>query len=49
MVARITEQYFSANLTLEELRALTRSGEADPMRPFAEACRAEVESMRLRV
>lgn len=45
LVARITEQYFSRNLTVEELRALARSEEADPLRTFGEACRVELESM----
>jgi hypothetical protein len=46
LVARITEQYFSSNLTVEELRRIARSAEADPIRPFGEACRAELSSMR---
>ena len=41
----ITDQYFAHNLTFEELRALTRSERADPLKPFGEACRAELESM----
>ncbi|HEY5896701.1 MAG TPA: hypothetical protein VIV54_03995 [Burkholderiales bacterium] len=48
LVARITEQYFSRNLTVDELRAFARSEEADPLRTFGETCRAELESMRLR-
>ena len=48
VVARITEQYFSKNLSVEELRALARSEDADPLRTFGEACRAELESMRQR-
>ena len=43
----ITEQYFSSNLSLEELRALVRKGgNEDPLRRFAEACRSELKSMR---
>ena len=46
----ITEQYFSSNLSLEEMRALIRQGDkADPLRPFAEACRSELKSMRAAV
>jgi hypothetical protein len=43
---RITEQYFSRNLTVDELRRIARSTEADPLRPFGEACRTELSSMR---
>ena len=43
----ITEQYFKPNLSLEELHALTHDGAiADPLKSFAEACRAELKSMR---
>lgn len=43
---RIEEQYFSPNLSLEEMRALVRDGaNADPLGPFAEACRAELKSL----
>jgi len=45
-LAAIAEQYFRPNLTLEQLRALIRDGAtADPLRSFAEACRAELKSM----
>jgi hypothetical protein len=45
-LASITEQYFSPNLSLEQLHALVRDGaRSDPLRSFAEACRAEVRSM----
>ena len=49
LLRRITEQYFSRNLTLEEMRDLTRSESADPLRSFGEACRVELKSMRARV
>ena len=39
---RITQQYFSRNLTVEEMRELALATEADPLRPFGEACRAEL-------
>jgi hypothetical protein len=45
-LASITDQYFSPNLSLEQLHALVRDGaSSDPLRSFAEACRAEVRSM----
>lgn len=51
VLQRITEQYFSPNLSLEELRALVRSGgaNADPLSSFGEACRVELKSMRAAV
>jgi hypothetical protein len=46
----VTEQYFSSNLSLEEMRALIqKGGNEDPLRPFAEACRSELKSMRAAV
>jgi hypothetical protein len=48
LVARLTDQYFSKNLTVDELRYLARSDKADPLRAFGEACRDELESMRQR-
>ena len=45
LVARITDQFFVANLTIDELRALARSQEADPLKPFGEMCRAEIKAM----
>jgi hypothetical protein len=45
-VAVIMDQYSASNLSLEEMRALMRQGvNADPLRPFAEACRAELKAM----
>jgi hypothetical protein len=49
LLGRITEQYFSTNLSLHELRELPRSSEADPLRNFGEACRVELKSIRARV
>jgi len=49
LLRRIADQYFAANLTVEDLRELAGSAEADPLRAFGEACRAEVKSMRARV
>jgi len=45
-LASITEQYFSPNLSLEQLHSMVRNGaRSDPLRSFAEACRAEAKSM----
>ena len=41
----ITDQYFSPNVSVEELRKLMRSG-TDPLKPFGEACRRELKAMR---
>ncbi|HVP13290.1 MAG TPA: hypothetical protein VMV94_19105 [Phycisphaerae bacterium] len=50
MLRRITEQYFSPNLSVEEMRALVHSGsDADPLEPFGKACRFELKSMRAAV
>ena len=46
LLTRITDQYFSRNLTLEEIRDLAHSEGADPLRTFGEACRAELKAMR---
>lgn len=48
VLERVTEQYFARNLTVDELRQLTHSGRADPLRPFGEACRTELKSLRTR-
>jgi hypothetical protein len=49
LLTRITEQYFSAHLSVEEIRELVRSENADPLAAFGEACRLELKSMRGRV
>ena len=46
VLRRITEQYSSPNLSLEEMRALVLSGGADPLKGFGEACRVELNSIR---
>ena len=46
---QITEQYFSPNLSVEEIHTLVRSAGADPLKPFGEACRVELKSMRATV
>jgi hypothetical protein len=48
LLTRITDQYFSRNFTVEEMRQLARSQDADPLRTFGEACRAELKSIRAR-
>ena len=48
LLSLITEQYFSKNLTVDEMRELARAG-ADPLKAFGEACRAELKAMRARV
>jgi hypothetical protein len=50
MLKRITEQYFSPNLSVEEMRALVHSGsDVDPLKRFGEACRVELQSMQAAV
>ena len=46
VVRRMTEQYFEPNLSREQIRALLKAEGGDPMRPFGEACRAELKAMR---
>ena len=45
----IAEQYFSPNLSVEELRTLIRSRDQDPLKPFGEACRHELKAMHTAV
>ncbi len=49
LLRRITEQYFSNNLTVEEMRELASLEDADPLKAFGEACRAELKSMRTKL
>jgi hypothetical protein len=51
LLTYVTEQYFSGNLTIEQMRDLARAeGEgADPLKPFGEACRAELKAIRARL
>ena len=46
MLKRITEQYHSPNLSIEEIRMLVQSHGPDPLKSFGEACRVELKSMR---
>jgi hypothetical protein len=50
VLQRITEQYFSPNLSVDEIRALVLSGktDGDPLKSFGEACRLEIKSLRAR-
>ena len=41
----IAEQYFSPNLSIEEMRMLVRTGTSDPLKSFGEACRVELKSI----
>ena len=45
VLRRITEQYFSPNLSVEEIHALMRSRSVDPLKPFGDACRVELQAM----
>jgi hypothetical protein len=49
LVRRISEQYFSINLSVQELRELARSAESDALRTFGQACRAELKSLQARL
>ena len=46
LLGRITDQYFSSNLSPQDLYELARSAEPDPLKEFGEACRAELKSIR---
>jgi len=46
VLTRVADQYFAKNLTVEELRELVHTEQADPLRDFGEACRAELKSLR---
>lgn len=45
----ITHQYFASNKTIQEVRRVAESEEADAIRPFGEACRHELQALRGRV
>ena len=46
LLSRIADQYFSRNLTVDEMRQLAHSAGGDPLKAFGEACRAELRSIR---
>lgn len=41
----IASQYFAPNIGIEEFRAIVVSHDADPLKAFGEACRAELKSL----
>jgi hypothetical protein len=45
LMRQITHQYFSPNLSGEQMYELLRSAPPDPLKPFGEACRAEFDSL----
>jgi hypothetical protein len=49
LLLRITEQYFFRNLTVEEMRDIARSEDADPLKDFGEACREDLASISARL
>ncbi len=49
LLRHITEQYFSTNMTVEEMRRIALDEGADPLKLFGEACRRELSSMRARL
>ena len=49
LLRRITAQYFSDNLTVEQVREIALSEGADPLKPFGEACRSEFASISARL
>jgi hypothetical protein len=46
VLRQITDLYFSPNLSVAEIHELVRSGTADPVKPFAEACRSELKLIK---
>jgi len=46
ILTQIAEQYFSPNLSLEEIHARARSLSNDPLKVFGETCRIELKSLR---
>lgn len=49
LLRRVTDQYFSRNLTVEEMRDIAHSEDADPLKGFGEACREEFASLSARL
>ena len=45
-IRNIVTQYLKPNLTREEVHQMALSHDNDPLRPFADACRDELRSMR---
>ena len=49
LLRNITEQYFSKNLSVEEMREIARSEDPDPLKRFGETCREEFASISARL
>ena len=45
LLRHITDQYFQENLTVDQMRAMAHSDDADPLKAFGEACRVEFASL----
>jgi hypothetical protein len=48
LLVRITDQYFSGTRSVQDLRQLAHSTDADPLKEFGEACRLELNALRER-
>jgi hypothetical protein len=46
LTRRITEQYFSTNRSIDDLRQLDPLSDEDPLKAFGETCRAELKEIR---
>ena len=49
-IKSIVDQYFKPNLTMMQLHELHLNGDherADPLKPFSEACRAELQQLQI--
>jgi hypothetical protein len=46
VLGRMTDQYFAKNMTVQDLRKLAHTEQADPLSAFGEACRAELKALR---
>src|SRR4029077_7381620 len=49
LLSHIADQYFSQNLTVQEMRQLALSSNPAPLKAFGEPCRAELKSIRPRL
>jgi len=47
VLKRIAAQYYSPNVSLDEFRTIALSREPDPLAPFGQACRIELQSLRV--
>ena len=46
LLGRLTDQYYAPNLSVDQVRELAHSLDADPLRTFGEAARGELGLMR---